>query len=444
MNFYSEWVSVAVVFAMNLLVVGVILTGGLALVCRLLENIVPRVRYVIAVAVFLLTILIPATISLEQPLGLSLTGQAQNAVGPANQLASVPDSKLAGTVTGPAICSPTDGSVAALPNQLSALFINSPLASVFLGLWFFGTAFLGLRELAGLVHFRRTQSRWERATPAEHEELGCPANVSLYLTDTVSPGTVGLLFPAIVIPRHFPGELSMEAKRLVIQHELSHVRWRDPLLGLILRSLRALLWVSPALWLIGRIIERERETAADRAAVSSRASRFVRDDCAFAYAETLMVVAQYGLQKRQRSETLQTIGLGGRTGQLEMRIYRVLFAAPATRRQWAGAIAVFIITVAVLLLTPFATPSVTTTNSVAVIDESSVISFSDSDGVQSTHQSTEAAVRTGPPRSSSRISPRPVHRPNGASLAPISYERMVGLSGLRGELAPLRELSTGP
>ena len=98
-----------------------------------------------------------------------------------------------------------------------------------------------------------------------------------------SPAVTGLLRPTIVVPR---GALDwpLERCRLVLVHELAHVRRRDVLVQAIADVACAIHWCNPLVWICARRLRVEREIAADDAVLEAgvRPSR---------YAEELVAVA---------------------------------------------------------------------------------------------------------------------------------------------------------
>jgi beta-lactamase regulating signal transducer with metallopeptidase domain len=98
-----------------------------------------------------------------------------------------------------------------------------------------------------------------------------------------SPAVTGLFRPTIVVPRDAL-DWPVERCRLVIVHELAHVRRRDVLAQAIADVACAIHWYNPLAWLCARRLRMEREIAADDAVLAAgvRPSQ---------YAEELVAVA---------------------------------------------------------------------------------------------------------------------------------------------------------
>jgi len=125
---------------------------------------------------------------------------------------------------------------------------------------------------------------------------------------TASPVTLGILRPAIVLPldwRDWP-ETTLRA---VLAHERSHVRRRDPARQLVSTLHRAVLWHSPASWLLHRSLVRIAETVSDEDAIAESQDRA-------SYARML-------LDFMQRGSVWEGVPMA-RYGSPEKRIERIL------------------------------------------------------------------------------------------------------------------------
>lgn len=349
MNGFSEASLFAVVLAVNLFLLGAVLAGGLTLAFRFLENVAPRLRYSIAVAVFLLAVLLPVAATLKTssaPKTLpNATSQKSAQSGTGEDFAELNDAFLSRDVA----------NLAEAPEVKSNGFIyefistaaDSAFGKFFVGLWMAGICLLILREILGVQRMRNARKLWQPATESEKQSLLCENKTRLYFAEDQSPGTVGLLRPVIVLPEQFSRALPLDSRRLIVRHELSHARWRDPLASLLLRVVRAVFWVSPAIWLLERLIDSEREAAADRAAILSLRHRAELKTIALDYADTLLLAAEEfnSFELRQQNRKLPLIGIGGAgTSELETRIRRLLSSAQTTRMPIFSAIVAALLT----------------------------------------------------------------------------------------------------
>ena len=81
------------------------------------------------------------------------------------------------------------------------------------------------------------------------------------------PMTIGWVRPLVILPPGLLNALTQAELESIIAHELGHVRRWDYLTNLIQQMAQALLFFHPAVWLIGRSLDVERELACDDWAV---------------------------------------------------------------------------------------------------------------------------------------------------------------------------------
>lgn len=151
-----------------------------------------------------------------------------------------------------------------------AMVVPEPVARALALVWLAVAAVLLLRDAVGHVRLRRTRLALREAPEALKRALDWPASVPLVLSGHATPFTVGLLKPAVVLPRDLAESFPMDVVQRIAWHELSHARWRDPLVHAVLRVAAAVFWVGPA-WIVLRWVRREREAAADASALRDAA-----------------------------------------------------------------------------------------------------------------------------------------------------------------------------
>lgn len=196
------------------------------------------------------------------------------------------------------------------------------------GLWIGVAVLLLARELVAHLRLTGQSRRWRLADETLREALGVPDGRRLRLADVPSPRTHGLLVPAILLPDRLAEALDPTVVRLIAAHEEAHARWRDPLVQAVVRVLRSLFWVAPPVWIAERLIVREREAAADEAALGGAGAEV----CA-RYAAALVDFA------RVRARRLELVAVGlGPASDLEYRIRRILRLSPARTAGIAAAV----------------------------------------------------------------------------------------------------------
>lgn len=295
MSAYSEWILFIVNLAVNLFLFGLFITGSVAVSFGLIKNASPRLRYCVAVAAFLLAAFFPVIVTVNGSTGLEKIFEAKQNGG-ANAFDDNFDNQNSFAQlesNSPAPKLEAEKPSFDLLNNFTALIADSFIGIVIFVLWVLVSAAFLSRDINAHRRLKKARQTWREAAAAERAKLALPGETPLYFGEE-GTATIGLLRPVIVLPEHFPDGLSLAAKRFIVQHELAHAGWRDPLVNSLLRLIRALLWLSPALWMLERIAADERESAADRAVIansSTNESNF--EATALNYASTLVSVAKH-------------------------------------------------------------------------------------------------------------------------------------------------------
>ena len=128
------------------------------------------------------------------------------------------------------------------------------------------------------------------------------------------PTALGLLKPAVVIPRWIMQELSPAELNQILVHELAHLRRWDDWTNLAQQLVRAVFFFHPAVWWMEKRIALEREMACDDAVLLETASPR-------AYAECLTRLAEKSFVRR--GVVLAQAALG-RIRHTSMRIAQIL------------------------------------------------------------------------------------------------------------------------
>jgi beta-lactamase regulating signal transducer with metallopeptidase domain len=208
-----------------------------------------------------------------------------------------------------------------VPSAVAALRSNPSRAALWL--WLVGAAamfvhlLVGLRMASGLIRRSRTieDERWHERLEDAAARMGVPGALLLASSETAVPVTCGIRRPVILLPPD-AGTWSEERARVVLLHELGHVRRRDCLVHVVAQAARALHWFNPLAWLaLGRLTA-ERERACDDLVLSAgtRGS---------AYAEHLLEIARGVRAGGSLSAALAM----ARPSELEGRLLAILDAA---------------------------------------------------------------------------------------------------------------------
>jgi beta-lactamase regulating signal transducer with metallopeptidase domain len=128
------------------------------------------------------------------------------------------------------------------------------------------------------------------------------------------PTAIGLLQPAIVLPRWVMQELSTSELNQIFLHELAHLRRWDDWTNFAQQIVRAIFFFHPAVWWIESKVALEREIACDDAVLEETSSPR-------AYAECLAHLAERSFLQRTAALAQAAIG---RIRQTSSRVARIL------------------------------------------------------------------------------------------------------------------------
>src|SRR5262245_8677065 len=217
-------------------------------------------------------------------------------------------------------------------------------------LWLAGAAFLLVRLAGGMVQVHRIRAT-ARPAPvplagvAEHLDrlMGGAGGVPVLVSDRAGlPFASGVLRPAVVLPSALAADLSSEQVRVVLAHELAHVRRNDYAMNLGQRVLEAVLLFHPVVHWLSRVARDEREHCCDELAAG-----VIGDRRAVAGALLALEEARWA----RGSHALLPAAAGG---PLLRRVERLLAIVPSRRHRWAIAAAAVLLTggVTMVLATP--------------------------------------------------------------------------------------------
>ena len=160
--------------------------------------------------------------------------------------------------------------------------------------------------------------------------------------NAASPAVCGLLRPVILVPQNFASALDTADLRIVLLHELAHVKRGDLWVNLAQTVLQIVYFYNPLLWLANAVIRRAREQAVDEAvlvAMGEGASR---------YPQTLVSVAKLAFKRPALS--LRLIGVVESKSALTARVKRILSRPiPKSAKLGILGLAAIIITAAFIL-----------------------------------------------------------------------------------------------
>lgn len=217
-------------------------------------------------------------------------------------------------------------------------------------IWFAGVIALIVRQVISARALAQRRLHWSEPDDAAIKKLfeSCKAelavtrHVALRLSkDHVGPATCGVFFPLIVLPEQLLERISRDDLRLVLLHELVHVKRWDVLLDQLATAIAVLHWFHPVGWFARHCLKYERELACDATVL-----RYLHRSDVNQYGRVILKVIEYSSLAPAAS------GLVGIFSQsspslLEKRIQSIAGYRPIPVVQWwlSGVLAVSIVLV---------------------------------------------------------------------------------------------------
>jgi TonB family protein len=209
------------------------------------------------------------------------------------------------------------------------------------GVWAAGAMVLWSQMLVSWARLRRIRRRAPAFALADMAKVH-PFVEILRTPSGSMPITFGFRRPVIFLPAD-AAEWSADRRRMVVMHELAHVRRGDVMTHLVARAAVSLYWWNPLAWFGWRRFLKERECAADDLvlATGARASE---------YAGHLLEIAR---SLRSWPTATSTAVAMARGSQLEGRVVRILDSR-VNRNAPRRAVVALAACLATALLIPFA------------------------------------------------------------------------------------------
>jgi beta-lactamase regulating signal transducer with metallopeptidase domain len=154
------------------------------------------------------------------------------------------------------------------------------------------------------------------------QDFGSRRRVTLCVSSAITiPAAIGFFRPAIVFPAWLLPQLSVEETKVILLHEVAHLRRWDDWTNLAQKIVKAVFFFHPAVWWIENRLTLEREMACDDIVLTQTASPR-------AYASSLISFAE----KMQSARALALVqALVGRMQHMSLRVGQILNATRPSR-----------------------------------------------------------------------------------------------------------------
>ena len=143
--------------------------------------------------------------------------------------------------------------------------------------WLLGVSLFSLRTAGGLVYLGRMRQQHSEPLPTKIRKLCLDVEQRLRIRRIVryattrtleSPVVIGWVRPLVLLPFTAITGLSEQQLRLVLAHELAHIKRFDPLVNLLQSAVEILFFYHPGAWWLSRRIRTEREYCCDDVALA--------------------------------------------------------------------------------------------------------------------------------------------------------------------------------
>jgi HEAT repeat protein/beta-lactamase regulating signal transducer with metallopeptidase domain len=272
----NAWLSIA-----DAVLKATILLGAAAVSAYALRGASAAARHLVWTLALLSALILPA-LSIALPRWqLPIVTLSSTEMAPATpntvEAASAP---VTGTFDGPAAVAPSRGRRPTLPaaaaeGQVSRIALpNISWPAALLLVWAAGALTILGRLGVGLLAVQWTSRRTQRVTNAADAPwfplardlaagLGITPRIAFLRSATASmPMAWGIVRPSVLMPADADG-WPAERVRIVLLHELAHVKRRDCLTHVLAQVSCALYWFNPLAWIAARHVRTERERACD-------------------------------------------------------------------------------------------------------------------------------------------------------------------------------------
>lgn len=274
-------------FAVSILVKATLVVAVALGAVRLARDSRAAVRHLVLAAAFVVLLVLPPASFFAPSVRVAVPITAS-----AGFIEPPPDAAAIETAIGPSTSNAADGATVTAPLRLPSV------AELTAGTWALGALICLLPVGFGTRHarvIRRSAIPWRDAQTLVDllaRDAGIRRRVALVLSEEVrGPMTCGSAQPAIVLPIDAQTWTRGDLER-AITHELEHVRRGDSLTQSLTRTVCAVYWMHPLVWIAWRQLALEAERACDDAVLRRSSLDSGEDADPTVYADQLVGLAQ--------------------------------------------------------------------------------------------------------------------------------------------------------
>jgi beta-lactamase regulating signal transducer with metallopeptidase domain len=275
-------------------------------------------------------VLAPLTLPPSVPVAQAPSGSL-----PAPALTASPSTPLPASLPAsfpPSVTPASPTASTTLWHSFLALRIPDPAIPYILGTWLLGTLLMLLRTARALylgLRIKHTASPMNLGSEfdlfsqlARQMRVTTRARFATSLHVTV-PAVVGFFYPLVLLPARGLSALPPEDLKLILAHELAHIKRHDALVDFLQSLIESALFFNPGVWWLSSTIRAERESACDAIAIQTTSAQPDQYASALVHWARLISSSQPGLAFAGQPKNL-----------LLHRIKRILL--PSARPQLPG------------------------------------------------------------------------------------------------------------
>jgi bla regulator protein BlaR1 len=195
-----------------------------------------------------------------------------------------------------------------------------PYISLIVLAWIVGTLCFSARLIGGYIYISKLRQHatfvnnaWTDKLTTLAAELGIYRALTLGQSSMIdTPMVIGYIKPIILVPIGMFNGLTTAELETIFLHELAHIRRHDYIINLLQSIIEVIFFFNPFVWIISRLVRREREYCCDDTVIGKHA-----DTRAYAHA-----LAR--LEESRISTNAFALSLGGNRNELLNRIKRIM------------------------------------------------------------------------------------------------------------------------
>ncbi|HPQ21440.1 MAG TPA: M56 family metallopeptidase [Saprospiraceae bacterium] len=205
----------------------------------------------------------------------------------------------------------------------AAMYTNGEynLLEVLPVIWLIGIFLFSVVQLASVKKLKSIKkdlvnatSELDQALNNSIEKMAINRKVVIKLSEQAKTAfTYGIFTPVVVFPIAWLNQLTLSETEDIIKHELAHIVRNDYLHNILISVIKSLFYYHPAIWILARKLEFEREQACDELAYNV-------DKNPLDYSKTLVKISELSMS----ITPFPALAVSGNESEMAMRIKKII------------------------------------------------------------------------------------------------------------------------